>query len=57
MKEDGMYDYIICNDNLESAVQHLASIAQRALAGETRNGAGTMATTLTAGTSQQQVCI
>jgi hypothetical protein len=34
MKEAGLYDYILFNQDVEVAVQQLTDVAQRALAGE-----------------------
>ena len=33
MNEAGLYDYIICNENLDRAGQELQAVAQRALQG------------------------
>ena len=46
-----MYDYILCNDNLEDAFKQLVSIAQRALAGQIGSGTGPVPTTLVQDTS------
>ena len=35
IQEEGLYDHVIYNDNLEEASQQLAEIAERALNGET----------------------
>ena len=34
MEEDGLYDYVIVNDELDKAFEELSMIAERALAGE-----------------------
>ena len=34
MDEDGLYDYVIVNDELDKAFEELTLIAERALAGE-----------------------
>ena len=34
MEEDGLYDYVIVNDELDKAFEELSLIAGRALAGE-----------------------
>ena len=41
-----MYDYILCNDNLEAAFKHLTMVAQRALSGQAGNGTDTVPLTL-----------
>ncbi|KAK9798951.1 hypothetical protein WJX73_008977 [Symbiochloris irregularis] len=46
IQESELYDYILCNDNLDFAFQQLTNIAQRALAGQTGNGVGSTAVTL-----------
>ena len=46
MEEVGLYDYVLCNDNLEVAAQLLLAVAQRAVSGQTGNGIATMPLTL-----------
>ncbi len=43
IKEPGLYDYVIFNDDLEEAFSQLATVARRALAGQVGNGSGTIA--------------
>ncbi|KAK9830639.1 hypothetical protein WJX81_008303 [Elliptochloris bilobata] len=40
IKEPGLYDYIIFNDDVEEAFRQLASVAERALRGQVGNGSG-----------------
>ena len=35
IEEEGLYDHVIYNDNLEEAFQELAALAERALSGDT----------------------
>ena len=34
VEEGGLYDYVIVNDDLQSAYQHFSSVAKRALDGQ-----------------------
>ena len=34
LEEDGLYDYILYNDNVEVALEQLTHVAERALAGQ-----------------------
>ena len=34
MRESGLFDYIVVNEDVDTAIQHLKGISQRALAGE-----------------------
>jgi guanylate kinase len=60
IKEPGLYDYVIFNDDLEDAFAQLVVVARRALAGQQGNGSGSISgpVTLVAeeepSTSQQQ---
>ena len=38
IKEPGLYDYVIFNDDLEDAFAQLVLVAKRALSGKTGNG-------------------
>ena len=38
-----MYDYVIFNDDLDEAYAQLATVARRALAGQSGNGSGSIA--------------
>ena len=43
IKEPGLYDYVIFNDDLDEAFSQLATVARRALAGQVGNGSGSIA--------------
>ena len=43
IKEQGLYDYVIFNDDLDEAYAQLATVARRALAGQSGNGSGSIA--------------
>ena len=53
VQEGGLYDYILCNDDLEAAFQQLRVIAQRALSGHTGNGTSVTPVTLVQDSSMQ----
>lgn len=42
IKEPGLYDYVIFNDDLEDAFAQLVVVARRALAGQQGNGSGSI---------------
>lgn len=42
IKEPGLYDYVIFNDDLEDAFAQLTLVARRALAGQEGNGSGSI---------------
>ncbi len=42
IKEQGLYDYVIFNDDLEDAFAQLTLVARRALAGQVGNGSGSI---------------